>query len=596
MKSIWIDEFPQSKESKNPLRFFLFVSRPHWRVATFAITAVVCGSVLSFSVPYIFKLITNAAFSVPQKGTHDLLVVALVYVGVTTLRGLMWRASGYYGSFWATGVRATARQILTSYITLHSRSYFSDRFGGSLANKIGHAANGVRGLVEKVLWQFFEFFIGIIVSLILLMTVNTTIAFIFLIWVFFAIAFNIYRARKRIPYSSATQKVETAMTGSTVDLLSNISAMQEYARRSFEIERIKESILKRRTTGLRNWHFGEITLTLNGLMQGLFAGAMVLLMVALVSQGSVSPGDIVLIVALIYRIEDQFIFLGSHINELSEQWGEIQESLDEIMLPHEIVDAPHAKKLIVTKGEIMFDAMRFAYAESVVFPGLSISIRGGERIGIVGRSGAGKSTFVRLLMRHYDVSDGAIFIDGQDIAKVTQDSLHRAMAIVPQESILFHRTIAENIAYGKPEATVEEIHEAARRAQAHDFIERLPEKYASMVGERGVKLSGGERQRIAIARAILKDAPVLILDEATASLDSESEVMIQSALHTLMEKKTVIAIAHRLSTLREMDRIIVLDRGEIVEEGTHEALIANGGIYSELWNHQAGGFLKDEDE
>jgi ABC-type multidrug transport system fused ATPase/permease subunit len=592
MRSIWLDEFPTSK---SPLRFFLFVSRPHWRVASLAIGAVILGSTLSFSVPYIFKLITNAAFSVPQKGTHDLLVVALLYVGVVSLRGLMWRTSGYFGSFWATGVRATARQVLTSYITLHSRSYFSDRFGGSLANKIGHSANGVRGLVEKLLWQFFEFFVGIIASFVLLMTVNIKVAGIFLIWVSFAIAFNLYRAHKRIPFSSASQKIETRMTGATVDLLSNISAMHEYARRLFEVDRINKVILERRTTALRNWHFGEITLTLNGLMQDLFAGAMVLLTVLLVSQGSLSPGDIVLIVALIYRMEDQFIFLGSHINELSEQWGEIQESLDEILLAHEIIDATDAKKLIVTKGEIVFDAMRFAYAESTVFPGLSVHIKGGERVGLVGRSGAGKSTLVRLLMRHHDLTSGAIYIDGQDISTVIQDTLHQAIAIVPQESILFHRSIRDNIAYGKPDATEIEIQQAAKRAQAHDFIERLSGGYDSMVGERGVKLSGGERQRVAIARAILKDAPILILDEATASLDSESEVAIQKALHTLMEKKTVIAIAHRLSTLREMDRIIVLDRGEIVEEGTHDKLIASGGIYSELWNHQAGGFIVDEE-
>jgi len=592
MRSIWVDSDPTST---SPFKFFVFVSRPHWRDASLATAAVFFGALLSYSIPYVFKLITNAALSVPKSGTNPLLIAAITYVLIISIRGIMWRTSGYFGSYWATGVRATARHSLTAYVTLHSRAYFSDRFAGSLANKIGHAANGVRGLVEKFLWQFLEFFVGVIAGFVLLLFINPLIAGVFVLWVCCAVSFNISRARKRVPYSSMTQKVETAMTGATVDLLSNISAMQEYARRPYEISRIKQVIMERRMSGLNNWHFGEITLLLNGFMQDFFAGAMVLLMVVFVGMGKVSAGDIVLIVSLIYRIEDQFIFMGSHINELSEQWGEIQESLDEIVVPHEIVDSPKAKKLTVSDAEIVFDQVQFAYAKSEVFPGLNFVIRGGERVGLVGRSGAGKSTLVRLLMRHHDLTGGTIKIDGQDIARVKQDSLHRAIAIVPQESILFHRSIAENIAYGKPEAVRGEIYMAARGAQAHDFIERLPEGYESLVGERGVKLSGGERQRIAIARAIIKNAPILVLDEATASLDSESEVAIQKALHTLMEHKTVIAIAHRLSTLREMDRIIVLDRGRIIEEGTHEDLVARGGVYSELWNHQAGGFLKDDD-
>lgn len=593
MKSMWLGEFPKNT---SPLNFFVMMSRPHWKPALLGIGAVTIGSLLSTSIPYIFKMIADAAVLIPQNGTDPLLFAAILYIGVDMLKELIWRSSGYAGSYWATGARATARFTLTSYLTLHSRAYFSDHFAGSLANKIGHAANGVRDLVEKFLWQFLGFFISLLGSFVLMSSVSTTIGFLFIGWVIVALAFNVHRARRRMPYSLATQKVETALTGATVDLLSNISAMQEYARRHFEMIRIQKIILARRVSGLRNWHFGEWTLIVNGLTQSFFAAGMVLVMISLIKNGQISPGDIILVVTLIYRLDDQFLFLGSHINELSEKWGEIKESLEEILIPHEIADVPEAQKLTVTGGKIVFESARFAYADNVIFPELTLSISPGQRVGLVGKSGAGKSTLVRLLMRQYELSGGAIVIDTQNIREVTQDSLHEAIAVVPQESLLFHRSIAENISYGRPDASLEEIQRASTRAQAHDFIERLPQGYEALVGERGVKLSGGERQRVAIARAILKDAPILILDEATASLDSESELAIQKALHELMEGKTVIAIAHRLSTLREMDRIIVLDKGQIVEDGTHESLLAHGGIYADLWNHQAGGFIPADGE
>ena len=302
-----------------------------------------------------------------------------------------------------------------------------------------------------------------------------------------------------------------------------------------------------------------------------------------------------LVVTIVFRIEGLLQVLGGNFNRVSETWGEIQESLEEIIEPHEIVDAPAAEELALTDGTIEFREMSFSYESGDVFKALTLTIPGGQRVGLVGKSGSGKSTLMRLILHHHDVHSGSILIDDTDIATVTQESLRDAIGVVPQEPLLFHRTIAENIEYGKPGASQSEIVNAAHLANAHEFIDRLPDGYDSLVGERGVKLSGGERQRIAIARAILKNAPILLLDEATSALDSESEVEIQKALHTLMEGKTVIAIAHRLSTLREMDRLLVLDQGSIVEDGTHDELIEQGGIYAELWAHQAGGFLQDEE-
>ena len=300
-----------------------------------------------------------------------------------------------------------------------------------------------------------------------------------------------------------------------------------------------------------------------------------------------------MIITLLLNINATLVFIGNSINGFIRRYSEVEEGLTDILLPYEITDIAAAKTLSLKDGVVTFDAVNFEFGENNVFADFNLVIKPGQRVGLVGHSGAGKTTFVSLLLRQHEVTGGAILIDGQNIAEVTQDSLRSAIAVVPQEPMLFHRTIRENIAYGKPDATDEEIIAVAKKAQAHDFISTLELGYDTMVGERGVKLSGGQKQRVAIARAMLKDAPILVLDEATSALDSESEVAIQAALHKLMEGKTVIAIAHRLSTLREMDRIIVLEDGKIIEDGSHDQLKEGGGVYQRLWEHQAGGFLTE---
>ncbi len=600
-EKMWRSDIPVGT---SPWRFFLFASRPHWKAALLAIVLAASAAAVSASVAYVFKLIANAAIAIRVGGPFEpLFLWCGVSIALLAFAKIFWRAGGFAAARWATGASATARYGLISYVTLHSRAYFSERFAGSIMNKIRHAASGMREVVDIFLWEFLELGVNVIASFIIAFMVSHLVAWIFLVWVVLILTINAYMGLRRVPLAVEAHDVETLINGATVDLLTNVSAMQEYARREYEIERLRSMTERRRFAHLRSWYFGEWTRVINSVLLVVFGMAMVFTTVSLAHRGLVSLGDILLIVTVIFRIEGLLQALGSNFNKFAETWGEVRESLEEIIEPHEIPDVPHAPELQVSAGEIDLRAVSFSYGGHRVFEDLTLHIPARERVGIVGRSGAGKSTLMRLLLHHHDLQEGTIKIDGQDIANVTQESLRESIAVVPQEPLLFHRTISENIAYGNPAASQEDIERAAGLAQAHDFITRLCAKgratsggkdgYQSLVGERGVKLSGGERQRVAIARAILKNAPILLLDEATSSLDSESEVEIQKALSELMKGKTVIAIAHRLSTLRGMDRIIVLDGGKIVEEGTHEELVAAGGVYSELWRHQAGGFLQD---
>ncbi len=326
-------------------------------------------------------------------------------------------------------------------------------------------------------------------------------------------------------------------------------------------------------------------------LRGSVIGGSLLLWMA----GRATPGDVTYVLTSYYIIHAYLRDVGMHINNLQRSVNDMEELVEIHDEPIGITDRADARAILIEGGRIQFENVTFHYGghRAPLYDGLSVDIRGGERIGLVGRSGSGKTTFVKLVQRLYDVSDGRILIDGQDIAHATQQSLRSQIAIVQQDPILFHRSLAENIAYGAPGASMAAIEQAARLANAHDFILRLPKGYGTLVGERGVKLSGGERQRVALARAFLADAPVLILDEATSSLDSESEALIQEAMERLMKGRTSIVIAHRLSTVRSLDRILVFDRGEIVEQGTHAALIARAdGIYRSLFERQATEFTR----
>ncbi len=576
---------------KGAFKFLLFTSRPYRVAAFLALLAVTISSVINPLVPYVFKRIIDSINGVQGFGPESAWVWALIYVSVGFIEAMSWRGSGFAGMRWVTGVRATAREELTRYVTRHSYSFFSDRFAGAIANKIKNAADGVNSMASGILWQWFGLFIWIVIGFVLVFYTNPYVGAIFFAWVAVITPLNYFMMKKKVPLGIEAQRLETKLQADTIDLLTNMNAMRDYSRRSFELSKLRSLIVIRRVAGMRNWTFGEWALTLNTVLEGLFTGGMMFTTIYAWSLNLITAGDIILILGLIVSIRGDLAHMGSNFNEFSETISQVREGLGEILENHEITDIAGARELKVSRGEVMFDNVSFKYETQDIFKNLSLKIDPGQRVGLVGRSGAGKSTFMKLLTRQYNLSGGRVLIDGQDITMVKQESLRDSIAVVPQDPLLFHRSLKDNIAYGRLDASDAEVVGVAQQAQAHQFINILPKKYDTLVGERGVKLSGGERQRVAIARAFLKNAKILLLDEATSSLDSESELMIQDALKKLMEGKTVIAIAHRLSTLRSMDRILVLDDSQIVEDGTHEELLKLGGIYAELWGHQAGGFL-----
>lgn len=394
-------------------------------------------------------------------------------------------------------------------------------------------------------------------------------------------------------YDVAKSKADTKVTGVLADTVTNHVNVKLFNGYGREVKLFDKTMEKWRKLQAFTWNLENVfeavqTLLMIGLEIGAFYIAIILW-----EKGLFTVGDFVLLQSYLLIVIMKIWNFGRVIRNMYRHLADAEEMTEIFDTPHEIRDIRNAKELIVTKGNIIFDNVNFSYHKTRrIFNKLNLDIKPNQKLALVGPSGAGKSTIVKILLRQHDVSSGKILIDGQRISQVTQESLWDAISLVPQDPILFHRTLMENIRYGKPDATDEEVIEAAKKAHCHEFISEFPEQYDTFVGERGVKLSGGERQRVAIARAILRNAPVLVLDEATSSLDSESEGLIQDALDNLMKGKTVIVIAHRLSTIMRMDRIIVVDEGGIIEDGSHRQLIKKKkGIYQKLWKLQAGGFI-----
>jgi len=584
---------------RTPWRFALFfykkISFALLLIFVFEATQASCTIMLPYAVKKIIDAVTLAnetGANVFEATYYPMVFFALLNLGIV----LFSRASGAILVSTGPRMRATIRKSLFRYIQFHSHRFFMSHFAGSLANRISEVSVSCMHALWTIAFTFYPLIIQSVVALVILFVASPQLAGVLTLWLAGYISVSIFLARRCQVYSKDFAAARSKVSGKVVDSVTNMMNAKMFARGEFEEDYLTEYLDHEVSHAMRTYWYMEKMRWFQ------FVSAMIL-MVSMVgyalkiwAEGSLTVGEFSMVAGIAIMLIEAARGLSRSFLEFFEYIGNISDGVSIIIQPHDIVDKLEAPDIEVTQGAIEFHDVSYRYPEGLaIFNHLSVKIEPGQKVGLVGFSGSGKSTFVNLMLRLFDTNRGEILIDSQNIAKVTQNSLRESISLIPQDPMLFHRSLMDNIRYGRLEASDEEVIEAAKKANAHEFILQTEEGYNSLVGERGVKLSGGQRQRIAIARAILKDAHILVMDEATSSLDSVTERKIQQALDRLMENKTVAIVAHRLSTISHMDRILVFDQGAIVEDGTHQELFdKENGHYARLWKMQAGGFLPDE--
>ncbi|MEJ1929350.1 ABC transporter ATP-binding protein [Nostoc sp. NIES-2111] len=578
-----------------PFRFVCyFVNQFRWwylAMVVFEAIHATCGIMLPYAIGEIIRSVTRSTGD--NKLIFDTVSQPLMLFTALSIGEVVFgRSAGLIQTILHPIHRQHIVRSLYAYLQHHSHRYLSSSFAGALAHRIGETSLGVTQTMQMLITEFMSVIIVYIVTTILLYRTYPPLAAFVGIWAVLFISISFWLATRCRIYSRKAAAARSETTGIIVDAVTNLSSSRLFARLGFERRYLNEQLRDElKEVRKSNWYSERIR-WFQFISAAILKIGTLYYSLSLWSQGLIATADFVVATSLSLLIISEARNLSRRFIEVFEHIGNIANGVYTIVQPHELIDREGAIAHSITQGKIEFRQVNFSYSsEKNVFNNLSITIKPGERVGLVGFSGSGKSTFVNLILRIFDPQSGQILIDGIDIQDMTQDALHAQISLIPQDPSLFHRTLMENIRYGRIDATDEEVIKAARKAHAHDFIAQMREGYNSLVGERGVKLSGGQRQRIAIARVILKDAPILILDEATSSLDSITEKAIQDTLDVVMDGKTVIVVAHRLSTIAHLDRILVFDQGRIVEDGSHEKLLARGGAYYRLWKMQAGGFL-----
>ena len=581
-----LSKFLYSFIKKQPIAFIVFFLSP---------TILILESTV---MPYALKMIIDciSTHQGPRNNIFLQLKPALyLYTGCWLIWTIIARSQNLWQAYILPKFEADIRMSSLSYVLEHSYRYFSNQFSGNIANKISDLPKSLDTIRMILCWNVVSSISTVSAALTVMFFINIWCTVILGIWVILFMLAIIYIGKGANVAAEKNAEDKSNLSGHIVDLISNIASVKLFSKITNEINYLK-TFQEKEIVSNKQLILSYNKLNLCSDILGFSLVALIITLIAGWQRDLISVGDFVFIMQSTYGVMLQLWYLSQSFTTLFTEIGITKQALTILQKPHDIIDLPNAKLLQIKSGLIEFDNVTFNYQHgNRLFQNKHITIEPGTKVGLVGFSGSGKTTFANLILRFFEIHHGQIRIDGQNIREVTQDSLHAAIAMIPQDTSLFHRTLMENIRYGNLDANDQEVIQASINAHCHEFIMKLPEQYQTLVGERGTKLSGGQRQRIAIARAMLKNAPIIILDEATSALDSVTEKHIQESLQILTKNRTTIVIAHRLSTLSAMDRILVFDRGQIIEDGLHEQLLQQNGRYSYMWHMQSGNFLPEQD-
>lgn len=585
-----------NKPPKNLGAFLLHFVKPY-KFALFIF--LLFGFIAGFWGPFnslILKELVNTVSGPKINISYNLSLLSILMVlNFIIFDNITWRTIGYLVYKYLPKIKNDITRGLFTHVLDLDYQFFQDNLSGRVANNITILADNIEKIIYPCIPNLLRGSSIVLVAFISAYFVNPVFFALMMVWLIVFVSVSIYMSTKIITLSDAYAYTESSVSGEIVDSIAGTHNIRIFAKKNYEISRL-EVFLKNRFKAFRKEEFWIIIMCIiQGALIAAMLGFALYFLISLYEKSLVSIGDFALILGLAVELGHMIWWTMSSFDDFNKAAGKCRQSLNNLIVDANIKDKENATDLIVENGEIEFKNVTFSYNNSqLLFDGKCIKIRPQEKVGLVGYSGSGKSSFISLILRLFDVDKGTILIDGQDIKDVKIESLREAITFIPQDPILFHRSLMDNIRYGNIEASDKDIIKSAKFAHAHDFISKLPDTYNTLVGERGVKLSGGQRQRVAIARGFIKNSSILILDEATSQLDSVTEGYIQESLSKLMKNKTTIVVAHRLSTLLKMDRILVFAKGKIVEDGTHKELLLKNGLYKKLWDAQVGGFLGDQ--